>query len=453
MKGSRFTQWFWKPWWAAGALLMACALLGGCASRLHDAREVSAELERRTGQSLGETKAGEPAWPPRVSFSDGLSEDELVTLALWNNAAFRETLADLGLSRADLAQAGMLPNPSLWMVFPVGAKPLELLLRYPLEAFWLRSRRVESAELDVQRTAQRLVQSGLDVIRDVRLANAELALAGERLELAGTTAKLARDLAELTRSRLRAGDATELEVTNAQVDALQAAEQHARWRHDANIARERLRTLAGLGLERWPATIKPGALPAALPSDPDRLVREALASRPDLRAAQLGVEAAGERIGLARAEVFTVTGILSTKDVNGKALSGPAIDIALPIVNQNQGGIAQAKARLEKAARFYITVRDRIVLEVREACARLAQASESHAQWQGQILPPLVEAVQHAEKAYASGNVSYLFVLETQRKLFDARLKAAAAAADLRRARAELERSLGRRLDPAVKPA
>ena len=91
-------------------------------------------------------------------------------------------------------------------------------------------------------------------------------------------------------------------------------------------------------------------------------------------------------------------------------------------------------------------MRDRIVLEVRKAHVRLAQAQESRDNWRQHIVPPLEESVRQSEKAYAAGNVSYLFVLETSRKLFDARVKEAAAAADQRRAVAELERSVGCRL-------
>ncbi|MGH6830503.1 MAG: TolC family protein, partial [Methylocella sp.] len=333
--------------------------------------------------------------------------------------------------------------------FPAGIKPVELLLRYPIEVFWLRSRRIESAQLEVQRVAQQLVQNGLDVIRDVRLASADLALARERVELGGKSARLADNIAELTGLVMRDGDATELDVSNARVDALQAEEQLGRWRSEAEIARERLRTLAGLGLEHWPERVEPGPLPLSEPPAPDSLVKEALASRPDLRAAEIRLESSGERIGLAKAEVFTFTAILSTKPINihGPALSGPGLDITLPIFNQNQGGIAQARARLEKDARYYNTLRDRVVLEVREALAKMNQARKSHQQWQDQILPPLAAAVRYAEKAYTAGNVSYLFVLETQRKWLDIRLKAASAAADLRRARAELERGIGRNLD------
>ena len=433
---------------------LACSLcfLIGCASPRSDVTKVSVELERRSGHTLTNAKPGEIVIPSSVSFDDGLSEDEAVTLALWNNAAFQETLADLGLSRADLVQAGMLPNPTLSMLFPVGAKPFELTAKYPLEAFWLRPRRVAAAKLDYERTAQRLVQSGLDLVRDVRLACADLGLANQRLRLAETTEKLNRDIAAQAQARLRAGEASELEVATANTDTLQAREQFARASHDARLARERLRFQMGLGVEHWQTGFEDPPLSLDLNRDVSVLVTNALAVRPDLRAAELGLEAAGKRLGLAKAEIYTFTIALNAKEVGADFLAGPGLDIPIPIFNQNQGGIAQAQAKFEKAARQYITVRDRIVLEVRDAHTRLAQAQESHEQWQKNILPPLEESARLAEKSYAAGNVTYLFVLENNRKISDARLKAATAASDVRRARAELERSVGQRLESNASP-
>ncbi len=422
-------------------------LLTACISSRSDSRRISADLENRTGYSLTNSPPGEFVIPPGVSIDDGLSEDEAVTLALWNNAAFQETLADLGLSRADLVQAGMLPNPTLSMLFPIGAKPFELTAKYPVEALWLRPRRVATAKLDYERTEQRLVQSGLDLIRDVRLACADLALANQRLALAETTLTLNRGIASQSQARLRAGEATGLEADSAKIDELQAREQAVRAGQDARVTRERLRSLIGLGLEPRQWVLNESPLPLSGIPDSGVLVTNALNARPDLRAAELGLEAAGKRIGLARAEIYTFTAAINAKEVGSDFLAGPGLDISIPIVNQNQGGIAQARAKFEKATRQYITVRDRIVLEVREAHTRVAQARESHEQWQKHILPPLEQSAQMVEKSYAAGNVPYLFVLENNRKLADARLKAATANADLRRAHAELERSVGRRLE------
>lgn len=440
----------------SACMFSALAALTGCVSPPDDARPVAAGLERRTGHTLTNGLPGQISWPSAVSIEEGLTEDEIVTLALWNNAAFLEVLADLGLSRADLIQAGMLPNPTLSALIPVDAKPFELTAKYPLEVLWLRPKRVAAAKLDYERTAQRLVQSGLDLIRDVRVAAADHSLANQRVELAGHMVTLQQHIAEQAEARRRAGEASELESDQARIDVLQAKEQFSRARQDASIANERLRHLAGLGFERW-APVQDQTNDAQLLTQADLLVTNALQARPDLRAAEIGLEAAGKRIGVARAEAFSLAAGLNGKDVGSGAskefLIGPTVDLAVPVLNQNQGGVAQARARFEKAARQYYAARDRIALEVREAHARLTQAQQSIDQWQRQILPPLEASARQAESAYAAGNVTYLFVLEANRKLLDARARAATAATDVRRARAELERAIGQRLEIASSPA
>ena len=414
--------------------LMLGAWVMGCTSPPERVTTVSDQLHQRTGATVTNPPPGVLSIPPGVSLQDGLAEDEAVTLALWNNAAFQETLADLGLSRADLIHAGMLPNPTLSMLIPIDTKPLELTAKYPLEILWLRPRRVKSAQLEYERTTQRLVQSGLDLIRDVRLAYAEVTLANHKVKLGESTLELNRRIGELSAVRLKSGDSSELEASTASIDALQAQEQVTRSQQDARIATDRLRNLVGLGLTDSNTRFEESS--ALSPAEPELelCLTNALAARPDLRAAELGVEAAGKRIGLARAEAFTFAAVLDVNEDKPKWLNGPGIDLAVPILNQNQGGVAQAKARFEKAARQYFTIRDRIALEVREAHTRLLQARQSDAMWREKILPPLEQSVQQAEKAYSGGDVSYLFVLETTRRVYDARLKAATAAFDAPRA-------------------
>ncbi len=384
--------------------------------------------------------------PPSVHLEDGLSEDEAVTMALWNSSAFQEVLADLDLSRADLVQAGMLPNPTLSMLIPVGAKPLELTAKYPFEILWQRPRRISAAKLDYERTAQRLIQSGLDLIRDVRLGYADAILSQRRLKLAEELLALNKRIAQLSQARLTAGEASELEARAAEIEVLQTQEQVDRLVHDEKNAQERLRNAIGMGREQWKADLRGTTDTKPSPGEIDDLVTRALASRPDVRAAELGVESAGKRIGLARAEAFTLAAGINSKEVGNEFLSGPALDATIPVLNQNQGGVAKAKAGFEKAARQYNTARDKVVLEVREAHTRAVQARQSLETWQAKILPPLDETVRQAERAYETGNVSHLFVLETSRKLMDGRLKVAGVESDLRRATAELERSVGQKL-------
>lgn len=427
---------------------LACLLIGlaGCVTPDRSLGTLSHDLEQRTGHGLGETNSATGRIPELMTPADGLTEDQAVTIALSNNPAFRELLTDLGLAQADLVQAGMFPNPRLSMLVPVGVKPLELTATYPLEVLWLRPRRVRAAVLDLDRTADRLVQTGLDLIRDVRLAFAEVLLARERIVVANETLSISHQIADLVGARFQAGDASELEASTSRLEALQLQEQKTRLEQDLEIAGNRLRSLLGLGFQPWPPAKLIDTQLTPLDAEPSLLITNALASRPDLRAAELGMEAAGQRIGLARAEVFTLAAGINVKDVGTDRVTGPALDLAVPIFNQNQGGVAIAKARFEKAALQYATVRERIALEVRESHLRLLQAQTSLNQWDLQILPGLRDNVGGAERAFAAGNVSYLFVLESSRRLADARLREASARADFRRALAELERSVGQRL-------
>ncbi len=442
-----------SPPFSAGARLLALSaalLLGGCVNLPHGPERVSAGLLQRTGHAI-------PAILPRgVSVANGLSEEEAVSIALCNNAAFLDLLTDLGIARADVVQAGVIANPTFSILFPSGQKQLEFTAKLASEVLWLRPLRMKAAKLDYQRVAEGLVQTGLNLIRDVKFAYAEVLAAEQRLKLAEESAALSAKIEKIARARVAAGDVSELEAGTVGTDTLQAQELAARTWHDVSIARERLRNLLGLGLERGTLSLSSRGPAPRLPGSAEALVRRALASRPDLRAAEIAMETAGARHGLAIAEIFQLTAMLdanrTTVPANGGTgerthlETGAGLDVTIPILNQNQGGRARARAQLAKAARQYVAVRDRIILEVREAHIRCLQAQESYGAWHSRILPPLRQAVEQAEQAYEAGNVTLVLTLENTRRLTEARAREAAAAADSRRATAELERAIGGRL-------
>ena len=93
--------------------------------------------------------------PPGVNVDDGLTPDEAVALALWNNPAFLVTLDDLGFARADLIEARQIRNPVLSLLFPWGPKQFEATLQLPIDAIWQRPRRVKAAQFDADAMAAR----------------------------------------------------------------------------------------------------------------------------------------------------------------------------------------------------------------------------------------------------------------------------------------------------------
>ena len=168
-------------------------------------------------------------------------------------------------------------------------------------------------------------------------------------------------------------------------------------------------------------------------------------SRPDVRAAEIAVEAAGARLGWEQSRILSLTAVL---DANGEGKEGfemgPGIDLGLPLFNINQAGRARAGAELQRASAAYAAVQQRAAAELREASAQFEQARETKASWRDTIVTPLQQNVVGAEKSFAAGDVSYLFVLENSRRLAEAQVREREIDADLQRARARIERAMGR---------
>ncbi|MBS1828581.1 MAG: TolC family protein [Acidobacteria bacterium] len=414
-------------------------------------RQVAKELETRTGKQLPEALPPSQSGfrlPPGLTVTERLTAADAVAIALWNNTAFHAALAALGLAQADVIDAGLLRNPSFQSLIPVGAKPFEFLLNWPIEDLWQRKKRVLAAQKSLEVITTGLVQNGLNMVRDVNVAYGDLWLAQRRLETLRESAALRSRIALLTERRQNDGDASGLDVSLTWSDARSAEELARRAEGDIDIARSRLQVM--LGMRGTPQTVETIALPDVLPVPTAApLLEIAFSSRPDLRAAELAIEAGVYRAKWQRSRVFTmVWPVLSSKE-SGTPMAlrtGPGWNMEIPIFNRNQGQIARADAEVIQAAWRYAALRDQVEAEVRDALARREQAHASRQLLRTSLRPAVDAAIAQMEAAYRNGDASFLNVLEATRQKFDVQLRELDAEAALARAHAELERSIGKKL-------
>ncbi len=443
----------WKRWNVAiCCALLYCFASGGCRTTdgTNPRGAVSKALTDRFGSGITDPLcAGRTVIPPTVTLEDGLTEDEAIHIALWNNAGFQELLAALGISRAQLLEAGLINDPQFIIFFPLGPKQLEFATFQTVDALWLRPIRVRAAKLDLHQISQSMVQNGLNTIRDIRLAHTNLIQAQQQAEVATEAASIRGQIAELAQKRLAAGDISDLEATTSQIDALQAKAAEARMIQDVELAEHALRT--GLGLTMLDAPIlavdgESADRPITV-EDADQLVGTALAMRPDLRAAEIAIEAACQRVDLAKRRFRNFDLVYDANGSGKKGFeSGPGLRFFMPVFNRNRGVIAIANAQWQQATRQYVTVRDRVTLEVRTAHTQLQQARDNLQFLQTEILPSLEEAERLARRSYEDGGATYFLILQTIGPYLDARMRQSQLLADVRRATAELERSVGMRL-------
>ena len=427
--------------WAllAGGLLSGG--LTGCQTNMSgcDRLTVAGQIQQRSGHAMSPDNCRRAD-----QLGETLTEERAVVLALWNNASFQEQLVDLGIARADLITAGLLPNPEFVYLFEVKDKPLRYAIDFPVEALWLRPIRVRAAQRESAKTCDRLVQAGLNLIRDVRQAYADVLLAKDRYRIAQESTQLRQKVSDIAETRLRAGDASPQEASIAKLDLLQAQQDRVKSEKEIPIAEERLRNLLGLGANPQAINLDASIPPMTETPDLEGLVNRAVTTRPDAQSAEEAIGAAEERLRLAKIGWIRFLGVADA--TSGKRTGhefGPAVRVTVPIFNWNQGNIAKAEAELEKADWQLLNLQDQIRLDVRKAYAQYDQARSELAILQHKTRPEVDAAIRRVQKGYQEGNTNYVIVLETSRQLIDTSLREAQLNADLRRAWAELERSVG----------
>jgi cobalt-zinc-cadmium efflux system outer membrane protein len=416
------------------------------------AGDVSNRIRREAGSAVRDT-AAEPSVPEGVVIEDGLNEREAVAIALWNNPAFQESLSDLGVARADLVQAGLFRNPVLSLLLPWGPKQLEATARWPIDALWQRPARIAAARLGVEAIAERLVANGLNLVAEARLAYVATVRARALLLLSEENAQFSRRIADLSRSRFKAGDISELEAETADTDGARAELEARRSAMEAALAENVLFQILGLAERVRPVALRLADEPALAVSCDDvavtALEQEALAARPDLRAAELEIEAAARRLGWERSRVLSLVALL---DYNAEGKEGgelgPGIETDFGLFDRNQAGVMRASAELNRARARYQTRRQQIVRDVRDAYSALTTASASAARWREDVRPRLERQAGQTQRAYELGELSYLAVIESLRRLNQGRVSELDASISMRRAVIQLEHRIGRSCTP-----
>jgi outer membrane protein, heavy metal efflux system len=180
----------------------------------------------------------------------------------------------------------------------------------------------------------------------------------------------------------------------------------------------------------------------------DDLTAAAFAARPDLRAAEFAIAAATKRAKWERVRIGALSALLNLRNGAGNGFAPrPGLAAELPIFNRNQGGIGRADVDVQRAVWQFLATRQRVALDVAEAYHQRKQALETLKIWRQQTLPAAMENRRLADRAFQTGEQSFLIVLEADRRLVEIRMREAELNADAQRAAIQLERAVGRTFD------
>lgn len=373
--------------------LLGAVLLAGC--RHFDPMSVSPyegarKLEGRTlsdpalrsflEASLGHRVA---AWPL------GRWDLEVLTLAAgYFHPDLAVARADWRVARAGVQTAGARPNPTLGLApeFVSNARTAvspwiaALHLDWPIETAGKRGHRVARAE-ELTRSARLGLDGAVWRVRgELRAALVELGALDARAAHLERELALRRDLLRLLEARLDAGSISRATLTPQRLAALQAAFDLAEARGLRDQARARVAASVGVperaleGVHLVPPAPEPAEARALL-SNYAR--RRALLGRTDVLGglAEYAASQAALQLEIARQypDLHLGTGYQFDQGANKWALG---LVVELPLLNRNEGPIAEAEALRARASAHFEALQARVIAEVEAAAAAHASALE-----------------------------------------------------------------------------
>jgi len=444
------------------ALVVPVAMfaLCGCATfekqKGHD--RVAATVQERigadTGWGEGSPDAEQISKRLDALLADGLTADEAVAIALLNNPSLQETYEELGVSQADLIQAGLLTNPSLDLSigFPTTPDPLNetefSLVQEFVDLFMLPLRKRVAEEqfvADALRVSHEALATAAEVKKELVAMQAHTQLlALQRLAL--TAHELGSDLAQ---RQHKAGNITDLELAERRVAFEQARIDLSGTELSLTAQRERLNRLLGLWGPRTAWTIK-DPLPDLPREEPslERLESIAIRQRLDIAAARKQVELMRLAADMARTWRYVgrvEVGAHTHQDADGPRLIGPMLVLELPIFDQRQAVIARLESQQRQSERKLAALSVNARSEVREARARLQQTRQLVLHLRTQVLPLREQVVEQAQLQYNGMQIGLYHLLEAKQEQVESQRGYLEALRDYWTANAELERLLGGR--------
>lgn len=378
-----------------------------------------------------------------------------IRLAL-GQPALRAAAHEAAASDAAVAQAGNYPNPELaWLREgqQAGSRTTTLQISQPVELGGKRQARIALARSEAALAHGELAARRRAMRADVIAAYYTVLVVLEQQRLAQALTGLARRSTEVAARRVAAGKVSPIDETRARLAAADAATGLAEAGASLAIARTRLGALIGKPAE----AILPAGAADALPELPPlaallersgdagaiQRARRQLAAQE----AQAGVERAARlpdltlTLGTQREDEPELRQLQPGRAGRRQAVVG--ISLPLPLFDRNQGRLAAALRRTDKARDELAAARIDTEAELSAAATRYATARAEAALLQGEVIPNAGSAYDLTLRGFEAGKFAFLDVLDAQRTWFQLQSRHAGALLAAWRAYADIERLAG----------
>lgn len=401
---------------------------------------------------------------PRVQGPVRITLDDAIQMALAHNHILLAARTAIQQSQAQETTANLRPNPVLLgdaLFIPVfqpndlnsafldNASEFDLGISYLFERGKKRQHRLEAAKDQTAVTRSLVADNERSLTFQVAANFTSVQLAESTLDLAQQSLKSFQNTVDINKERYRAGDISEDDYLKIKLQLLQ-------FQTDASQARlAKVQALADLrqllGYESVPADYDVAGAFDYLPVSAhlEDLQAKALATRPDLRAAQQGVSAANSQYELAKANgKRDITAQMNYTHVSAANTGSFFGSIQLPIFDRNQGEIARTRYAITQTQEQQRATSDQVLTDVRDAYEGLRTNDEIIQLYRSGYLDEAQQDRDISEYAYKRGAASLLDFLDAERSYRATQLAYRQALASYLLALEQLREAVGTRTLP-----
>jgi outer membrane protein TolC len=341
-------------------------------ARSLDSPGLATFLETAQGRPLAE-------WPLRE-----WDVQSLTFAALYFHPGLEVARAHAEVARAAIESAAARPNPTLAVSPQLSANPMGAVspwltmvnFDWPIETAGKRARRIERADATADAARAAVTIEAWRIRRQLASSLVALAAASRQRQSLADEVALEERLVGLLEARLRAGWASVNDVAPVRFALLQATTDRAAAQARRADAFATLAAALGVPVGALTGATLPDGLDridadALLGVSSDEARRRALLERADMHQTLAEYAAAEATLGLELARQYPDIRVGPSYEFDqGQNKWGLTLAIDVPILDRNQGPIAEAvAARAEAAAKFTATQAG-IIADVEQALAR-----------------------------------------------------------------------------------
>ncbi len=287
-----------------------------------------------------------------VDLSAPLDRDSVALVALAQNPDLRALRDRLAVSKAQLFDAGLLPDPSVNLnADKVISGPVSAVagtiggqILQDINALRTRSVRREAARENFRQVRLDLAWAEWQVVEGARLQATKVYYLQQQAGLAAQNREAAQDLLDRNMRAAGRGDVSSAQVDSARIGLVDAVDKANGLALALTQAQADLRRTTGLAPSADLKIATP-ELPKSVPSL-QKLSDFAVQNRFDLEALRAGYASQEAVVRKAIMDQFPTLnlGISFSRDNSNNGFLGGLVDFTLPLFNRNRGQIAIARA-------------------------------------------------------------------------------------------------------------